>query len=54
MCFQQQEVDKLRLHGLSVGKEALVEVVVLVMPLQGIVNGFRIRTSGINAVVLAS
>ena len=38
MCFQQQEVDKLRLHGLSGGKEALVEVVVSVMPLQGIVN----------------
>ena len=40
--FQQQGVDKLELHipkhGLAVGKEALVEVVVSVKPLQGMVN----------------
>ena len=40
--FHQQGVDKLELHipkhGLAVGKEALVEVVVLVKPLQGMVN----------------
>ena len=40
--FQQQGVDKLEFHtpkhGLAVGREALVEVVVSVKPLQGMVN----------------